>query len=33
MASDASWEALWLRKLFSDLFDSSLKPIVIHYDN
>ena len=32
-ASDASREAIWLRKLLSDLFDSSLEPVVIHCDN
>ena len=32
-ASDASREAVWLRKLLSDLFDTSLEPIVIHCDN
>ena len=32
-ASGASREAIWLRKLLSDLFDSSLDPIVIHCDN
>ena len=32
-ASVASQEVVWLRKLFSDLFDSSLEPIVIHCDN
>ena len=31
--SDASQEAVWLQKLLSNLFDSSLDPIVIHYDN
>ena len=31
--SDASREAIWLRKLLSDLFDSSLEPVVIHCDN
>ena len=32
-ASDASREAVWLWKLLSDLFDSSLEPVVIHCDN
>ena len=32
-ASDASQEAIWLRKLLFDLFDSSLEPVVIHCDN
>ena len=32
-ASDASREAIWLRKLLSDLFDSSLELVVIHCDN
>ena len=32
-ASDASREAIWLRKMLSDLLDSNLKPIVIHCDN
>ena len=32
-ASDASREAVWLRKLLFDLFDTSLEPIVIHCDN
>ena len=32
-ASDASREAVWLRKLLSDLFDTSLEPVVIHCDN
>ena len=32
-ASDASREAVWLRKLLFDLFDSSLDPIVINCDN
>ena len=32
-ASDASQEPIWLQKLLSDLFDTSLQPIVIHYDN
>ena len=32
-ASDASREAIWLRKLLSNLFDSSLEPVVIHCDN
>ena len=31
--SDASWEVVWLQKLLSHLFDSSLEPIVIHCDN
>ena len=32
-ASDASREAVWLRKLLSDLFYMSLVPVVIHCDN
>ena len=32
-ASDASREAIWLRKLLSDLFASSLEPVIIHCDN
>ena len=32
-ASQASCEALWLRKLMVDLFDQELRPIVIHCDN
>ena len=32
-ASDASREAMWLRKVLSDLFDYGLDPIVIHFDN
>ena len=32
-ASDASREAVWLRKLVSDLFGTSLEPVVIHCDN
>ena len=32
-ASDASREAIWLRKLLSDLFDSSLEHVVIQCDN
>ena len=32
-ASDASREAIWLQKLLSGLFDSSLDPVVIHCDN
>ena len=32
-ASDASREAIWLRKLLFDLFDSSLEPVIIHFDN
>ena len=32
-ASDASREAIWLRKLLSDLFDSILELVVIHCDN
>ena len=31
--SDAPREAVWLWKLLSDLFDSSLEPIVIHCHN
>ena len=32
-ASDASREAIWLRKLLFDLFDSNLESVVIHCDN
>ena len=32
-ASQASCEALWLRKLMVDLFDQELRPAVIHCDN
>ena len=32
-ASDASQEAVWLRKLLFGLFDFSLEPVVIHCDN
>jgi hypothetical protein len=32
-ASAASREAVWLRKLLSDLFSSELEPTVIHCDN
>ena len=32
-ASQASCEALWLRKLMVDLFDQEPSPIVIHCDN
>ena len=32
-ASDASREAIWLRKLVSDLFGTSLELVVIHCDN
>ena len=32
-ASQASCEALWLRKLMVDLFDQELRPTVIHCDN
>ena len=32
-ASQASCEALWLRKLLVDLFNQVLRPIVIYYDN
>jgi hypothetical protein len=32
-ASVASREAVWLRKLLSDLFSAELEPTVIHYDN
>ena len=32
-ASQASCEALWLRKLMVALFDQELRPTVIHYDN
>jgi hypothetical protein len=33
VASVASREAVWLRKLLSDLFSAELEPTVIHYDN
>jgi hypothetical protein len=33
VASAASREAVWLRKLLSDLFSAELEPTVIHYDN
>eukprot|EP00253_Pinus_taeda_P031760 PITA_31760 len=32
-ASQASCEAIWLRKLLYGLFDQELRPMVIHYDN
>ena len=32
-ASVSSREAVWLRKLLSDLFSAELEPTVIHYDN
>jgi hypothetical protein len=32
-ASSASREAVWLRKLLSDLFGVELEPTVIHFDN
>ncbi len=32
-ASQASCEAIWLRKLLYGLFDQELTPTVIHYDN
>ena len=32
-ASQASCEALWLRKLLVDLFDQELRPMLIYYDN
>jgi hypothetical protein len=32
-ASVASREAVWLRKLLSDLFSAELEPTVIHCDN
>ena len=32
-ASDAYREAVWLWKLLSNLFDTSLEPVVIHCDN
>ena len=32
-ASAAGREAVWLRKLLSDLFRTELEPTVIHYDN
>ena len=32
-ASQASCEALWLRKLLVDLFDQELKPTVIYCEN
>jgi hypothetical protein len=32
-ASAASKEAVWLRKLLSDLFNAELEPTVIHCDN
>jgi hypothetical protein len=31
--SAAGREAVWLRKLLSDLFSSELEPTIIHYDN
>ena len=33
VASQASCEALWLRKLIVDLFDVELRPTAIHCDN
>jgi hypothetical protein len=33
VASAASREAVWLRKLLSDLFSAELEPTVIHCDN
>ena len=33
LVSDASRESIWLQKLLSDLFDSSLEHVVIHRDN
>jgi hypothetical protein len=33
VASVASREAVWLRKLLSDLFNVELKPTIIHCDN
>jgi hypothetical protein len=33
VASVASREAVWLRKILSDLFSVELEPTVIHYDN
>jgi hypothetical protein len=32
-ASAASREAVWLRKLLSDLFSAELEPTIIHCDN
>ena len=32
-ASQASCEALWLRKLLVDLFDQELRPMMIYCDN
>jgi len=32
-ASAASREAMWLRKLLSDLFSVELEPTIIHCDN
>ena len=32
-ASDACKEAVWLRKLLSNLFDGKLEPTIIHCDN
>ena len=32
-ASDASHEAVWLRKLLAGLFDLELEPTLIHCDN
>jgi len=32
-ASQASCEAIWLRKLLYGLFDQELRPTVIHCDN
>ena len=33
VASQASCEAIWLRKLLHGLFDRELRPTVIHCDN
>jgi hypothetical protein len=33
VASAASREAMWLKKLLSDIFSAELEPIVIHSDN
>ena len=33
VASVASREAVWLKKLLSDLFNAELEPTIIHYDN
>jgi hypothetical protein len=32
-ASQASYEAIWLRKLLVGLFGHELRPTIIHYDN